>query len=83
MPETAGSDALADRRQFIVVLRLVTRSGGGLVYGEVVDVDTGPRFRFAGWKQMTGAVRRWLDGASASDEAFGEAIELIIDQFDH
>jgi hypothetical protein len=60
----ASEDALADRRHFIVVLRLVTKSGGRLLYGEVVDVDAGPRTRFVGWKGMTGAVRRWLDGAS-------------------
>ena len=66
MPDSAGSDALADRRHFIVVLRLVTGSGGRLFYGEVVDVEAGPRIRFVGWKGMTGAVRRWLDGASAA-----------------
>ena len=63
MPDLTGSDALADRRHFIVVLRLVTGSGGRLLYGEVVDVDAGPRTRFAGWRGMTVAVKRWLDGA--------------------
>jgi hypothetical protein len=53
-------EALADRRQLVVVLRLVTGTRGRLLYGEVIDVETGPTGRFIGWHGMTAAVRSWL-----------------------
>ena len=59
MPEP-GPDALADRRQLVVILRLVAARTGRLLYGEVIDVETGPTGRFVGWRGMTTAVRTWL-----------------------
>jgi hypothetical protein len=55
-----GPDALADRRQLVVILRLVAATTGRLLYGEVIDVETGPTGRFADWRGMTAAVRAWL-----------------------
>jgi len=55
-----GPDALADRRQLVVILRLVAATTGRLLYGEVIDVEAGPTGRFADWRGMTTAVRRWL-----------------------
>jgi hypothetical protein len=55
-----GPDALADRRQLVVVLRLVADTTGRLLYGEVIDVETGPTGRFVGWRGMTSAVRTWV-----------------------
>jgi hypothetical protein len=59
VPEPGGN-ALDDRRQFVVILRLVAATTGRLLYGEVIDVDMGPTGRFAGWRGMTKAVRNWL-----------------------
>lgn len=59
MPEP-GPDALADRRQLVVIVRLVTAATGRLLYGEVIDVDSGSAGRFADWRGMTAAVRHWL-----------------------
>lgn len=59
MPDS-GSEALADKRQSVVVLRLVTSPTGRLLYGEVIDVVAGPSGRFAGWRGMTSAVQTWL-----------------------
>ena len=59
MPDP-GSDALADRRQLVVIVRLVTASTGRLLYGEVIDVESGSTGRFADWRGMTAAVRGWL-----------------------
>ena len=53
-------DALADRRQLVVILRLVAATTGRLLYGEVIDVETGPTGRFVGWRGMTSAVRTWV-----------------------
>jgi hypothetical protein len=55
-----GPDALAERRQLVVILRLVAAATGRLLYGEVIDVETGPTGRFADWRGMTAAVRTWL-----------------------
>ena len=59
MPDP-GPDALAERRQLVVILRLVTAATGRLLYGEVIDVETGPTGRFVGWRGLTAAVRSWL-----------------------
>jgi hypothetical protein len=53
-------ESLADRRQLVVVLRLVAGTTGQLLYGEVIDAQTGPIGRFMGWRGMTAAVRSWL-----------------------
>ena len=59
MPDP-GRDALADRHQLVVILRLVVADTGRLLYGEVIDVETGPTGRFADWRGMTTAVRTWM-----------------------
>ena len=59
MPEP-GPEALSDKRQLVVILRLVIAPSGQLLYGEVVDVEAGPRGRFVGWAGLTPAVRAWL-----------------------
>jgi hypothetical protein len=51
---------LSDKRQLVVILRLVIASSGQLLYGEVVDVDAGPKGRFVGWPGLTAAVRARL-----------------------
>lgn len=53
-------ESLADRRQLVVVLRLVAATTGRLLYGEVIDARTGPTSRFVGWNGMTPAVRVWV-----------------------
>lgn len=71
MPQP-GRDALADQRQLVVVLRLVAGTTGDLLYGEVIDVESGPIRRFIGWRGMTSALRSWLahelDAPSAGSE---------------
>ena len=53
-------ESLADRRELVVVLRLVTATAGRLLYGEVIDARTRPTRRFIGWNGMTPAVRSWV-----------------------
>jgi hypothetical protein len=55
-----GPEALTERRQLVVILRLVAATTGRLLYGEVIDVEAGPTGRFVGWRGMTNAVRTWL-----------------------
>jgi len=74
VPRFDSPDALADRRYVVVMLRLVARADGGLVYGELVDVETGSTSGFADWDGQTRAVREWLEqavqrGAGSSGEA--------------
>jgi hypothetical protein len=45
------------------MLRLVARPDGGLVYGELVDVDTGSSSPFVDWTSQTRVVREWLEEA--------------------
>lgn len=71
MPDP-GPEALADKRQLVVVLRLVSAPSGRLLYGEVIDVDGGPSGQFVGWQGMTPAVRAWL--VRQLDEAGGAAL---------
>lgn len=58
---TPPSDtALADRRHFVVVLRLVLDEHDRLVYGEVVDVGARVQGRFQTWRGMAPEVRTAL-----------------------
>jgi hypothetical protein len=66
-----GPDSLADRRNFIVILRLVAARGGRLLYGELVDIDAGPRGRFGNWLGLDSTIQRWLMDEMARTPAAG------------
>ena len=53
MPRLVPDEALADRRHVVALLRLVARADGRLVYGELIDVETGAKERFADWGGQT------------------------------
>ena len=59
MPDL-GPEVLSDKRQLVLILRLVTAPTGRLLHGEVIDVDGGPSEQFVGWRGVTPAVRAWL-----------------------
>jgi hypothetical protein len=56
----SGHDDLRTSRQLIVVVRLVLDAEWGLRHGELVDVDETSRGRFAGWDDLTPAIRRFV-----------------------
>jgi len=58
---TIGDEELQGSRQLVVVVRLVLDAGWRLVHGELVDVDQRSRGRFAGWTELTPALRRYVD----------------------
>jgi hypothetical protein len=60
MPRLVRDEALADRRHVVVLLRLVARADGRLVYGELIDVETGAKKRFADWGGQTRLARALL-----------------------
>lgn len=72
----SDQEALADRRQLVVILRLVAAATGQLLYGEVIDVETGPTGRFVGWRGMTAAVRSWL-ASELDDPAYPDLRPVI------
>jgi hypothetical protein len=55
-----GSDTLAARRRLVAVLRLVVEPDARILYGDVVDPDTGQESRFVGSSGLTAAVDRWV-----------------------
>jgi hypothetical protein len=55
-----GHDDLRTSRQLIVVVRLVLDADWGLRHGELVDVDETSRGRFAGWDDLTPAIRSFI-----------------------
>jgi hypothetical protein len=55
---TPGHDDLRTSRQLIVVVRLLLDADWRLQHGELVDVDETSRGRFAGWDDLTPALRR-------------------------
>lgn len=61
MQPTIGDEELQGSRQLVVVVRLVLDAGWRLVHGELVDVDQRSRGRFAGWTELTPALRRYVD----------------------
>ena len=60
MTADPGHDDLGTSRQLIVVVRLVLDADWGLRHGELVDVDETSRGRFAGWDDLTPAIRRFI-----------------------
>lgn len=58
---TIGDKELQGSRQLVVVVRLVLDAGWRLVHGELVDVDQRSQGRFAGWTELTPALRRYVD----------------------
>lgn len=68
-----GSEALMERREIAVVLRLLVETEGELIYGEVVDVDTNASRRFIAWRDLEptvrAALREALQRATRSDDS--------------
>lgn len=58
---TIGDEELQSSRQLVVVVRLVLDAGWRLAHGELVDVDQRSRGRFAGWAELTPALRRYVE----------------------
>jgi len=56
----SGSDALGRRRQLVGVLRVVVEPLGTVLYGEVVDPETGERAGFVGSANLPAAVETWV-----------------------
>ncbi|HZS03171.1 MAG TPA: hypothetical protein VFE37_30985 [Chloroflexota bacterium] len=57
MPTTPSDSALADRRTFVVVVRLVLDQRDRLVYGEVVDLGARVQGRFQTWRRLAPELR--------------------------
>ena len=49
-----------ERRQVILILRLVLDARGRLQYGEAVDTEARSQGRFVGWRGLTRTLRTWL-----------------------
>jgi hypothetical protein len=60
LASTPGHDDLRTSRQLLVVVRLLLDADWQLQHGELVDVDETSRGRFAGWEDLTPAVRRFV-----------------------
>ena len=58
---TTHDEELRGSRQLVVVVRLVLDGRWDLLHGELVDVDQQSRGRFAGWTELTPALRRYVD----------------------
>jgi hypothetical protein len=56
-PEARMGDELAARRHVTVIVRLVMDRRGRLVYGELVNAESGTQGRFATWRALPAAVR--------------------------
>jgi hypothetical protein len=61
LPPTIRDEELQGSRQLVLVVRLVLDGGWRLLHGELVDVDQQSRGRFAGWTEVTPAIRRYVD----------------------
>lgn len=62
MPKAGPAETLRDRREIVVVLRLLVATHGDLIYGEVVDVQTEQGRRFAVWPELEPTVQAVLRG---------------------
>jgi hypothetical protein len=51
---------LVNKRQVVLILRLVLDADGRLEYGEAVDTEARSQGRFVGWRDLTRTVRAWL-----------------------
>lgn len=60
MPILPEETTVAERRYATLILRLALDKQGGLLYGELVDVEDGHPEHFSGWRGLINAVRVWL-----------------------
>jgi hypothetical protein len=51
---------LADKRQVVLILRLVLNKQGQLLHGEIVDVADKVIGRFANWTHLNYLMQMWL-----------------------
>jgi hypothetical protein len=51
---------LADKRQVVLILRLVLNKQGQLLHGEIVDVAYKVIGRFANWTHLNYLMQMWL-----------------------
>jgi hypothetical protein len=65
MTEGEPTDRLSEKRQFVLVLRLIVEAGGN-VRGELVDPLSQQRQRFIGLERLADALRVWVDDALSS-----------------
>jgi hypothetical protein len=61
--DPSRSEALARRRQLVAVLRVVVEPFGHVLYGDVVDPDTGDKAGFVGSAGVPAALEKWVIGA--------------------
>jgi hypothetical protein len=59
---------LSEKRQFLLVLRLVTNPGLADCHGEVIDPRTGRSHPFSGLAGLGRVIARWLPGDPAFDD---------------
>jgi hypothetical protein len=59
-PTTSHIDRLADKHYVTVIVRLRIDRRERLVHGEVVDTEGNSQGRFAGWRELTHTVRKYL-----------------------
>lgn len=67
MTEGEPTDRLSEKRQFVLVLRLIVEAAGS-VRGELVDPVSQQRQRFIGLECLADALRVWVDDALHSAE---------------
>jgi hypothetical protein len=60
MPAPPLPNALADKRQLTLILRLVVDERGRLVHGHLLDVEARSLGRFLTWRELTRTVRAGL-----------------------
>ena len=60
MPTGHAPEEIAGKRYVSLILRLLLDERGGLVYGEVVDLQARMRGRFAAWRHLARTVRAAL-----------------------
>ncbi len=60
MSSSARPNHLGASRQLIVVVRLLLDEDWALQHGELVDMNERSRGRFAGWDDLTPAIRRFV-----------------------
>ena len=67
VPELRRSEPLAATRQLVVLLRLTVGADGRVLYGEVVDPETGAARPFHGLDGVSGALRDWLGNPPSAE----------------
>jgi hypothetical protein len=51
---------LVNKREVILILRLVLGADGHLEYGEALDAVAGSQGQFVGWRGLVRTIRSWL-----------------------